>query len=456
MQQETASSVPRLAAFDWRVLGAAALALHGAAALGWWATAPGGFPPAEPRFWTNAVLPPLLILLSAAGLWGAVSRRHSLLSGSSSLLAAGWAAASVSAFAVYPASARVFGWLPTSAALLFAGLALWGGRLSPAPSRARAAGGLARRMAALTASAVVGGLLPAGLRAPDPDTRPAGVALPPLPSLLEKDARPVAVSSVGELLPPSGAVRLRRGPYRLLVQPLLTFRSRSPDRCWTLFAPVGFGEPGREYLGRRSTPAGEEAHYRSLGREWLSVRRAPLGIEARCELPVPVYSHLNAWCSVRVEGARRLRVAFSPCAGSPVDVLPADYPEGRPARLACLDGGRRFRVLQARTGEKGPFRELAAGSLVPGEPLMVMLLDRDRPICRLAFADWASQASTQRSPTAGWGVPVNAIEFERESGAPEGPGVLRFTLAGTSVGRGWDSVGHRAGLYRNRVAVTWP
>ena len=50
---------------------------------------------------------------------------------------------------------------------------------------------------------------------------------------------------------------------------------------------------------------------------------------------------------------------------------------------------------------------------------------------------------------AGWGLPVNAIEFQRD-----GPVVsLYLTLAATSVGRGWDSVGHAAGVYRDRLVI---
>ena len=48
-------------------------------------------------------------------------------------------------------------------------------------------------------------------------------------------------------------------------------------------------------------------------------------------------------------------------------------------------------------------------------------------------------------------MPENAIEFETNES-----GKLAFftvTLAGTSVGRGWDSVGHAKGIYRNRMAV---
>jgi hypothetical protein len=81
------------------------------------------------------------------------------------------------------------------------------------------------------------------------------------------------------------------------------------------------------------------------------------------------------------------------------------------------------------------------------------LSDGEEPVFRLTFHDWRSQLSTQLSPTAGWGVPVNAIEFSLQSDASDSPASVFLTLASTSIGRGYDSVGHRAGVYRNRVTI---
>ncbi len=70
------------------------------------------------------------------------------------------------------------------------------------------------------------------------------------------------------------------------------------------------------------------------------------------------------------------------------------------------------------------------------------------PTFRLELKDFSSEASTELSPTAGWGLPMNAIELW-----PTGGCLVVITLAGTSVGRGYDSVGHRAGTYRGRMLV---
>jgi hypothetical protein len=48
---------------------------------------------------------------------------------------------------------------------------------------------------------------------------------------------------------------------------------------------------------------------------------------------------------------------------------------------------------------------------------------------------------------------MNAIEFSRDNDRETSPASVFVTLAGTSVGRGWDSVGHTAGTYRNRTTI---
>lgn len=71
--------------------------------------------------------------------------------------------------------------------------------------------------------------------------------------------------------------------------------------------------------------------------------------------------------------------------------------------------------------------------------------------CSFEFADWAAQASTALSPSAGWGVPQNSIQFFYN---PTQTHVLiLLTLADTGPGIGWDAVGHTGGGYRNGLIV---
>jgi hypothetical protein len=85
--------------------------------------------------------------------------------------------------------------------------------------------------------------------------------------------------------------------------------------------------------------------------------------------------------------------------------------------------------------------------------LTITVWDGDQAAYRLTMIDWSGQAGTALSPTAGWGVPVNAIEFGLLEGSGGKTANVWMTLAGTSVGRGWDSVGHAAGVYRNRLKI---
>jgi hypothetical protein len=130
-----------------------------------------------------------------------------------------------------------------------------------------------------------------------------------------------------------------------------------------------------------------------------------------------------------------------------------DYPIGRPARFAFVEKDRTFRVVEATSGEKGPFRTLARGRLAPEETLSIGLRDQGRMIGRIFLKDWSAQSDTTLSPTAGWGAPVNAIEFSLVDDAPSSPASIFMTLAATSVGRGWDCVAHNPGTYRNRIRI---
>jgi hypothetical protein len=112
-----------------------------------------------------------------------------------------------------------------------------------------------------------------------------------------------------------------------------------------------------------------------------------------------------------------------------------------------------FRVVQARSAEKGPFTTLAEGRMNRADALTMTFYDQDRAVYEVTLRDWAAQAGVQLSPTAGYRLPVNAIEFSIDGDNDRASAGMFITLAATSVGRGWDSVGHAAGTYRNRVTV---
>ncbi len=393
--------------------------------------------------------------MGVAAAWAYWRKRHDVPRTLIVASAAFWAAVAVSGVLLFPQSrARLA--VPLLAA---AGVAT----LAAAPSVRSAWRRWPGRLAVVPAVAL-GAWMSYGQRAAAPSTVPAADVV--IETALAEQrgggaGNPQDILRFGDgsgFSAASGAVAVRNGPYTIVIEPLLTFISRSPDRCWTIFAPpaarVG---PRRVLAGSSATGTSATAFYADDDRSRLAVdwsdASGAVAIDAATRLPGPVYSHLNKYCHVRFSGHRRLFVSFSPCPDRLVEVTESDYPVGRPARLAYLGGDGEFRVVEASSAEKGPYQPLAAGPLRRGEPLEIVFYDETRAVGRVRLDDWSAQAGTDLSPTAGWGLPVNAIELRLRRDAGGSVAHLFVTLAGTSVGRGWDSVGHADGTYRNRMRV---
>ena len=457
--------VRRGAFFWWGVF-----AFHLAAASAWWWFMPGGFPVGHPRFWANGGLPAMVAVIALVGMFGLISGRLWLVRFAATLLAALWTTAGMTMLLLFPQSHSLPAvWVFVVGALLW----LRWRRLEKLPTtqatdvgdmqptvRSRAQNmGLA---CALAGGITMGAVLPWTQRGPAADTRPLGVSPPVLAPGDPNAAPPVSVELCQgvSVHPGPATLCVRRGGLTLDIAPLLTFQSRSPDRFWTSLAkPADRIGPSRSLLGIQRREDGVALQYQSDGRELLDVvcsdgaRAGGVEVTAFCELPRDVFSHLNSLTELSVFGHKELALSFSPCSDVLVEVTPSDYPVGRPRRCAYLDAASEFCVVEAASGEKGPFRRLASGPLKRGDPLTITLHDAGRPACSVTLLDWSAQCGTQLSPTAGWGVPVNAIEFTRGGDSPSSPAIIWITLAGTSIGRGWDSVGHAAGVYRNRLRI---
>lgn len=316
----------------------------------------------------------------------------------------------------------------------------------------------------LIAVALISAWLAVGvLRSPPPSTKPLNVATTQ-PGLLDKTRLSVPVGTAARLDPSQANVTFAIGRRFVQVEPVLTFLQRSPDQTWTVLASRDQRRPPtRTYRGLERSEQSVKAFYhdgdadRTVAGSVLNVsspNASEIEIEAVTHLPNPIFTHLNAFTQVTIGGHRRLSIGFSPIPDARFEVTHAGYPFGEPAQFAYLDRGRVLHVVRARSGEKGPYEELGRG-VVEG-PITVTFYDVDERLFDLELADFTAQASTERSPAAGWGVPENAIEFGRLSEDPRSPASIFVTLAATSVGRGWSSVGHAAGTYRNRLVIRLP
>lgn len=424
---------------------------HAAGALTWIWMMPGGFPWWHARFLANAVLPSIVIAVAIAGL---LHKHKEATDGYRAVFLffpVFWTTALLAAAIVFPISARRF-FAPGAGGVVF----LWGLFLL---SFRREWSWRWTILASLVASVLIGSIVPIAERAPQADTKPIESPISAAqPNQLPSPApHRIEIGRESCVRPADATVVVRCGRRMIEIQPLLQFESISPDRCWTILAPRSYHPSSRLRLTGLATDgmatslalAGYLSHLLRI----QSNDEHQTIIEAYTHLDEPVYSHLNTFCQLSISGHRRLALSFSPCPNARIEVLPADYPAGRPARHAYLAADRSFHVVEARSGEKGPFRTLARGTLSRAESLRITLYDEETPICEVEFQDWAAQASTTLSPTAGWKVPVNAIEFQRLGEPPGSMSCIWMTLAATSVGRGWDSVGHSPGTYRNRMSI---
>jgi hypothetical protein len=449
----------RMAARLFRILSLTVLVGHVMLAVLWWWLQPGGFPVSHPRFWSNRVAPLAVLALAIGALWALHRERTDWLYLLLPIWPAAWLAIAVTGRFLFPIS-LAWAWLvPFGAAAVIATVAF--------PRRSnQALGDLQRTRAGLVSTMAVSALTGTSLVltqfVPVASTHPVNIRFPELESARSRPiVQPGAIRLDGSALiqTSGGSITVQIAGLTLMVEPILTFSSRSPDGCPTVLVgpsqragPVPrFREGWRD--GERSCSLIYELA--GQGPAFLSAAAGPspqaLSVEAVTQLERPVYSHLNSFCDVEVRGHRQLSLEFSPCPGVPIEVRRFDYPIGRPARFAYRDRNGAFRVVEADSGEKGPYHTLASGRLGVEQPLTITLIDRGRPACRITVEDWARQADTSLSPTAGCGVPVNAIEFSLSGDGPESPASIFVTLAGTSVGRGWDCVGHVAGTYRNRL-----
>ena len=398
----------------------------------------------------NGVLPWLVVATALVSFIRGKHGRQSLRIPALGALAALWIAAAISARITFPMTFRLLWVGPLIVGIVIGGAAVAGFKRSES-SRWFAIG------VSVVLASVCGAAVPIAQRGSLPDTRPANVEIlyrqSGAGSQLPNGA--VKLSAGVQVIPKEGIITQSSTHRMISVEPLLTFQSRSPDRCWTLFARGKARRgPARQFTGLEELGRRVKVSYRDDDLTTLEVEASDISrithIESISRLPLPVWSHLNSFAQLAVTARGALSVSFSPCPDARIEIRASDYPFGRPARFAFLDAGDVFHVVEARSAEKGPFRELASGRLRKDAALAMTFFDDATPVFRVTLADWAAQAGRQISPTAGWRIPVNAIEFSLWAGSTA---QVFITLAGTSVGRGYESVGHAAGVYRNRMSI---
>jgi hypothetical protein len=411
------------------------LAAHIGAAGVWWWLMPGGF--LGPLF----IVVLLLTALVARGRLG-----RALLPAVLAAIPVFWMAFGISSRIVFFASFQSLWNLPFIGGAVLAGLWVQQFRLRLT----------AKWLVPLfvVPAALAGWALPGSQQAPDPTTAPNGAAIVAAPAG-SGERKVIRLTKDAQIRPGDGRVVIRRDAVILNVQPMLSFADRSPDRCWTALAPDDEHKPTTRTLSSTSHEGARWSLYykdEDVSVLELAAHDGAIEIDARSSLPKPIFSHVNSFAELTLQGHKKLSVSFSPAPGKRIEVGPPTAP----ARFAYVDESGTFHVMQASQQRRGPFTELAAGPLARRDPLVLTIYDGDKALFTVTLQDWAAEASTQLSPTAGWGVPVNAIELVRGGEAESSAALISLSLASTSIGRGTQTVGHTAGVYRNRITVRLP
>ena len=421
------------------------LALHLGVTAVWWIMMPHGFPSSSTEHWLNEVAPPFLIALFGTALLARGRLSEAMLPPVLAAIPLFWMAFGISARITFVDSFESLWKLPFIGGAVLAGLWV---RQFRAVLRPWWLVPLLAIPAALS-----GWAMPDWQRAPSPSTTPTGAALGDLASTI--DRKLIKLTRDAQLHAEDGRVVLRRDALILNVEPLLSFADRSPDRCWTSLAPAPLDFATKRTLtGKVHDGARWRLFYKDEDASVLeiSAHDGAVLLDARSRLSQPIYSHANSFAELTIQGHHKLSLSFSPLPRQRLEIPTV----AAAARFAYVDAAGMFHVAQAGERQHGPFTEIAAAPLSRSEPLAITLYDNDKPVFIVELPDWAAQASTALSANAGGGIPVNAIGMVRGGELDSAPVLITLTLADSSIGRGTRTVGHAAGVYRNRVTITMP
>jgi hypothetical protein len=260
----------------WQLFWSAVFTAHATGAALWWWLTPKGFALASPQFWANQVLPWLVLVAMIVGRWALGRGRTTSFVAIIGGLIMAWLTGVIGAADVYPVS---FGY--RALLLLIVPLAMYAalGRTSKPtalPRRPRLA-----TIGGLICGALVGAWFAISQQAPPADTRPLNVLLSvPVVSAddgANADVRSIRLGNVAQVQPADALVNVFAGRRMIGVQPVLTFISRSPDRCWTLFAPRALrnGPPRRLLSCTRPSDDAVELALRDDCDSTVRVARSP-------------------------------------------------------------------------------------------------------------------------------------------------------------------------------------
>jgi hypothetical protein len=388
------------------------IVVHTVASLAFWLSQPRGFEVLSRSFLEHQVVAPVLFAVSAAGLAAVLLKRRRTELVVVGVLGGFWA---LSASVIVVMGSTPFA-TPFWAILVgtFWLLLLAYRRVRPEPPLLITGGtvaGLVLATAFWTCS-----------WAPPATTRPRAAEFQPLPAAPGKsDAIRIAVEGFH--------VAIEAPTGKAFLWPAFEYGSISDNGFWTVFqyrsSTMPFWTWRTAEDGSLSLTA-ENGDFHGLVHAWVENGRVHVRSQTRVKREIA--SHLSTVLQVRLPGP------------ASVEGMPwkSDHRHDR-SEFVAIRGGR-TEFLRAASLEKGPFETLGSW------PLQDPVLTIDG--WKVQVLGWAEQGSREPSPTAGWGVSQAAIERVGD--------VYLWSLAATSIGRGWHTVRTASGVYVLEAVLTPP
>jgi len=392
------------------------MALHALASLAYWIAQPRGFEVLSRSFLEHQVVAPILFAVSATGAIALLLNRRWPMWISVGIVCGFWISSSaVIAFLGSTWHSRIF-WPGVAASIAL--LAIAYRRVRPDPPTL------------LTGGTIVGvalaGLFWFATWAPPASTHPQEtemLASPDYPQSNSLDLEGISVRVERR------NVIITSGGRRAILQPGFEYWSVADGGLWTLFQFRSSSPPqwisGRGENGRLAIRM-ENEDFLGSGQIWIENRT----VHVRCLTRVKkeIASHLSS--VLQLDFAGDAAVEGIPWRGGNM--------QDRAEFVAFRNGRTEF--LRASSREKGPFETLGAWESRDPE----LTIDG----WKIRVLGWAVQGSHEPSPTAGWGVSQAAIERAGRT--------YFWSLASTSIGRGWHTVRTAPGVYVIEAVLTPP
>lgn len=201
-----------------------------------------------------------------------------------------------------------------------------------------------------------------------------------------------------------------------------------------------FGAPslGSGFLGWGRHMEGALSAWIELEVDLVGLKLVRVDAGTRLARPLSVHRATLGWLQLKASGPPRLRWGLQ----EGFTAVPPRQEEGAPAELLVRED-QVVRALRARRGQAGPWEILEQGTFEDW-----VQYEDDEARLAVVFPDWAAQAGTLPSASAGHGLPANALHYWSVADRVN----LLLDVGSSRVGPGPRATTLPPGIYRDRFS----